>query len=117
MNIVQGETRIVFIIGNYAIKIPNYLKGYRQFLYGLLSNTQEVQFQKQSQYLMPVIFRLPFNFVIVMPKAEVLMQNLSPDDFHKITTDLGVYPRVDYKPDSFGMWKNRVYVIDYGTTV
>jgi hypothetical protein len=115
--IVQGETRIVFIIGNYAIKIPNFLKGYRQFLYGLISNTQEVHYQKQSHYLMPVIFRIPFNFVIVMPKAKVLSENLSFDDYVKITDSLGAYPKVDHKPDSFGIWKNQVYVIDYGTTI
>jgi len=39
--IKQGETRLVFLVGNYAIKTPNFLKGYRQFLYGLISNHQE----------------------------------------------------------------------------
>jgi hypothetical protein len=115
--IVQGETRIVWVVGNFAIKCPNFLKGYRQFLYGLISNTQEVEYQKHSRYLMPIVFRLPFNIIIVMPRAAVLTQNLAQDQFNTIVGTLNGYPRVDHKPESFGIWKNSIYIIDYGTTV
>jgi hypothetical protein len=115
--IVQGETRIVWIVGNYAIKCPNFLKGYRQFLYGLISNTQEVEYQTKSKYLMPIVFRIPLNLLIVMPKAEILTENLVKEKFDNIVGTLNGYPRVDHKPESFGIWKNKIYIIDYGTTV
>ena len=115
--IIQGETRLVIILGSYAIKVPNFLKGYKQFLYGLLSNLQEVEYQNQSKYLLPVLFHLPFGLATVMPKANILKNNLDQKTYLKITTDIGIYPRVDHKPESFGKWKGNIYVIDYGTTI
>lgn len=115
--IKQGQTRIVFLVGNYAIKIPNFLKGYKQFLYGLISNLQEKEFSRTNPYLLPVKHSLFGSLIVIMPRCIVLDKNLPLKAFYVITTSLGVYPKVDYKPESFGIWKGRVYVIDYGTTV
>jgi len=113
--IKQGETRLVFLVGNYAIKTPNFLKGYRQFLYGLISNHQEKAYSNSNPNLLPVIFSCIGSLFIIFPRAKVLTE-IDHETFLKVMKPIGDYPRVDYKAESFGVWKNKVYVIDYGTT-
>lgn len=117
MTIHQGETRLVFVIGKIAIKIPNFLKGYRQFLYGLISNNQEKFYSGSSQYLLPVLFSTPGSCFIIMPKCVISDKTPSLEIVKKIRHDIGNYPNVDYKAESFGIWKDKLYVIDYGTTI
>lgn len=117
MTIHHGQTRLVFVIGQIAIKIPNFLKGYRQFLYGIISNHQENFYSGSSKYLLPVLFSFPGSCIIIMPKCVLFTKVPNLKLFHKITTNLGDYPKVDYKAESFGTWKGKMYVIDYGTTI
>jgi hypothetical protein len=115
MQVIQGQTRIVLVFKTFVIKFPNFLKGYRQFLYGLISNQQEKQYSGTNKYLMPVTFAFIGYLFIVMPKAEILTTPPDKKTFEKITFLIN-YPHVDYKADSFGFYKNNLVIIDYGTT-
>ncbi len=115
MTIAHGETRTVFIFKNYVVKIPTLRKGYRQFLYGLISNHQETIWSGQNPFLLPVVWSSIGSFAIVLPKVEICKS--VPSNFTEITKSLGKYPKVDKKPESFGIYHGKVFVIDYGTTV
>lgn len=115
MKIVQGETRLVFVFNKFVVKVPNFLKGYRQFLYGIISNQQEAEYSGTSKYLLPVKFASWGYLFIIMPRAEILTKPPDLKIFQKITFSLN-YPHVDYKAESFGIYKNNLYIIDYGTT-
>src|ERR1044071_6840615 len=67
-----GCTRTVFLIGNYAIKIPSTVE-WRLFILGLLGNMQEAIFSKTGwPELCPVVFSIPGGWLLVMRRAKVL---------------------------------------------
>lgn len=113
----QGETRIVFLIGNYAIKIPNIFKGKKMFLYGWISNDQEVQYSGTNKYLLPVIFSLFGHFIVVFPRTRIKQDFVNVYELEKIRKSIGKYPKIEDNPHNFGIWKNKLFVIDYGTTI
>ena len=117
MHFIQGQTRLVILTKNYAIKLPNFLKGYKQFLYGLISNLQELEFQHKSPYLLPIQWSSYFGIVLVFKRVEMLSTMLPKKEFNKIVETLHGYPKIDYKLDSFGILNGQIYIIDYGTTV
>lgn len=117
MHFIQGQTRLVILTKNYAIKLPNFLKSYRQFLYGLVSNLQELNYQHKSPYLLPVQWSSYFGIVLVFKRVKPLNMMLSKIEFNKIVGTLHGYPKIDFKLDSFGFLNGQVYIIDYGTTV
>ena len=140
MKLLKGSSRYVFLIGNYAIKIPS-LRSYRNFLKGLLHNMQEVQwwFSLKDDRLCPVLFYLPMGFMVVMPKCgEVsntdwmakyseywkLFDNTAVNyitskatkklDFDKKLSESVGIPLIEKKVDSFGWFKGRIVAVDYG---
>lgn len=116
MRIAMGTTRIVLLIGPFAIKVP-YLLSWKLFLWGLLANMQERQFSRIGHIKMcPVLFSLPGGFLCVMRRATPLtveeFEALEPAAWR----DEGdfVIP-VEAKVDSFGWLDGRVVAIDYGS--
>lgn len=128
MRIIRtGCTRIVILVFGYAVKIPNFLNGWRLLLKGLLANMQEYDFSKGDWHngkLCPVIFYIPGGLVTIMPQA----QEISREEFLKIPADWkyvtglksnetdtyeGTIP-MEWKQDGFGWLNGRLVVIDYG---
>ncbi|MFA7287414.1 MAG: hypothetical protein WC055_00895 [Melioribacteraceae bacterium] len=114
--IAYGTTRVVFLIGKYAFKIPSIMYEFRLFLLGLLANMQEVQFSKINQpELCPVLFYIPFGFLVVMPRCEPLTR----EEFFEMDAENWLL-REDYtipaepKLDSFGKYKGKIVAVDYG---
>lgn len=64
----SGSTRVVFLVGGVAIKIPR-PDCWRLFLHGLLANMQERLWSGQSPSLARVIWADRFGFVVVMERA------------------------------------------------
>jgi hypothetical protein len=117
----NGITRIVILIGRWAIKVPcvRYSgQRWRCFLRGLLANMQERDVAATGwPELCPVLFAVPGGLLIVMRRASA-MSNTEWDAFRYdnfITLDGGrtLLP-VENKPDSFGWLDGRVVAVDYG---
>lgn len=122
-----GCTRIVFLTKKWAIKVPNFLSGWRLFLHGLLANSQEVQFCQGDWHegkLCPIPFALWGGWLIVMPKVKVLTDKefckmnenwlivKSKKEFSDCVVD-GYIP-AEWKSNSFGKLDGKIVCIDYG---
>lgn len=113
--IKKGATRVVFLIGRWAIKIPR-LCSWRNFLQGLLANQQEAVFGRLGwDGICPVLLYLPGGFLVVMPRAEPV-----PDDFFLhfqfddfVNREDYTIP-VEYKLSSFGFIGEKIVAVDYG---
>ena len=65
----RGATRWVLLVGPYAVKVPS-LRGWRDFLWGLLGNLQEAEFSRLGwERLCPVVASLPLGLMVVMRRA------------------------------------------------
>lgn len=112
-----GATRYVFLIGEFAIKIPR-LSSWKSLLQGLLCNLQEVSFSKTKwPKLCPVVFSLPLGFLLVMPRCV----SVSEEDWVNFESQLpdwvcgqGYLIPVEKKINSFGWLKGKVVALDYG---
>lgn len=122
MEIKRGSTRIVFLIRNWAIKIPNFL-GWRLFLHGLLANMQEKVFSIYPE-VCPVIFYVCGGFLNVAKRArelteleyEMEIQYTYPttSSGNIIFKDADYYLEAESKPSSFGWVDGKIVLIDYG---
>lgn len=125
MEIKYGSTRTVFLIRNWAIKIPVFCE-WRLFLCGLLANMQE---RDSSIYpeVCPVIFHICGGLLIVAKRARELTelefeQEILPKCIREDTEDYLIYivDKEDYflfvegKPSSFGWLDGKIVIIDYG---
>lgn len=117
-----GCTRIVVLLGSYAIKVPITTDGWRAFLKGLLANMQEVSFARTGwPELCPVLFSLPGGWLLVMPRV----REMTDEEFHSL--DYGEWIKagrdlkagewvvpVEAKSNSFGFFEGHIVAIDYG---
>ena len=122
IEVLNGATRTVVLVGRYAYKLPSLRYGWRAFLRGLLANMQEREWSAAGyDGLCPVTFSIPGGFLVVMPRTDVVT-NLTDEayaEFMSRAVDC-VLP-VENKEDSFG-WLNdssgdtqgRLVAIDYG---
>lgn len=111
----EGATRIVFLVGKYAIKIPNVYE-WRLFLHGLLANITEVRCKGSvAEGFAPVLWHLPLGFGLVMQRARVL----TDEEFQALDFDAW-NDRGDYvigcepKSNSLGWIDGQIVAIDYG---
>ena len=76
----KGTTRWVFLIGNYAIKIPS-LSSWKQFLNGLFANMQEREFSKMDKsswhysLIADVHYCDPLGFLLIMERADYALSD------------------------------------------
>ncbi len=118
MEICKGSTRIVFLIGKYAYKLPSFYS-WRLFLNGLLANMQENEFSNTKwEGLCPVVFGLPGGFLTVMKRAEPFPDKLWPKLKPKVeswSTRDGHRIPVEAKQSSFGVLDGGIVAVDYGS--
>lgn len=127
-----GSTRVVYLTKNYAFKFP-ILKPWTHFLQGLLGNMEEAFLYKNKntlnygELLCPVIFNIPGGFLTVMKRVDSFTDKEyfeKADEIKKIT-NTKVFITHDgreilhnsigeLKPSSWGLYKNKLTVIDYG---
>jgi len=116
MKILRGSTRSVVVIGKYAFKFPRVLKGWKQFLLGLLGNIQETRVSAtKDERVIPVLFSVWGGFMIIMPSCTLV----TPLEFAGISIKRFWYrdkPRitVEHKWSSFGWYKGKIVAVDYG---
>lgn len=112
-----GCTREVFLVGRWAIKVPQFRYEWRHFLQGLLANMQERQWWKNfpQPELCPVLWGVPGGWLIVMRRA----QPMTRDQFDAIDLeawcDRGEWKvPAEPKMDSFGWIGDQLVAVDYG---
>ena len=115
-----GSSRLVFLIGKYAIKIPRccvkpdntFYGKLLGFLWGWEANRVEYKWSKSKTYdfLNPVKFSILGSIIIVFDRARVLtdieFMDLNKDDFP--------FGKFEFKTDSFGFVNGVVKILDYG---
>ena len=115
----NGVTRIVILIGSWAIKLPRFDYGWRLGLQGLLANHQEEALWQDTRWaeLCPVLWSVPGGFALIMRRARPL-DDVEFEDF--CLNGWIMYPDneripVEKKADSFGILDGRVVAVDYGS--
>ena len=117
MTITKGTTRIVILIGSFAIKIPNFTNGWDLFLTGLLCNQQEKVFSRTGwKELCPVIFAVPGGWFNVMIRARPLTEEeWSGFDYEGFVSRKDGRVPAENKRCSFGVVMERnIVAVDYG---
>lgn len=112
-----GATRYVFLIGNFAIKIPRF-SSWECFLQGLICNLQEICFSKCDwPKVCPVIFHLPLGILLIMPRCEPISQEywdvIAPNISAWMSGENYCIP-VEHKQNSFGWLNKQLVALDYG---
>lgn len=127
----NGVTRIVILVGPWAIKIARFNYSWPNFLRGLLANMQERDFSKTGwPELCPVLFAMWGGFISIMPRCTPLTDDqwnsfdfdgfAEPRDWHEERIVKGKYPEERYVPVenkrcSFGVLNDRIVAVDYGS--
>lgn len=71
VSVLDGATRVVILVGRWAVKFPQVRYGWRNFLFGLLANMQERTFARAGwPELCPVVCSLPGGWLVVMPRCD-----------------------------------------------
>lgn len=113
----KGATRWVFVTEKYCFKIPA-LRSYKNFLTGLLSNMQEVEFSRvryYKPYVCPVFFYIPFGLLVVMPTIDICeWENTCSGYLYLFSRRKHFTIPAESKPDSWGRYKGHLVAVDYG---
>lgn len=108
----QGITRVVVLIGRYAIKFPRVTRGWSMLIQGIFSNLSEANCWRNNCFdgndghpgLCPVKFSF-MGFILIMPRVEIL----SDESELPQAEDLGE----DRKAINYGRYMGRVVCVDY----
>lgn len=112
----QGVTRLVLLIGKYAIKIPNFTYSHQNFLSGCLANHNERLFCKQYKG-MPQLDKVAYTYysslfglLNIQRRAEIVPFDISSDRSIR-ESFRGVCH--DFKNENFGFINDKIVCIDY----
>lgn len=112
--IKKGVTRLVFLVGNYAVKIPNFTVQHSHFLQGCYANWSERQYTKMfkgmNEYnkIAPTYFCSFFGLVSIQRRVIELDRHLTEEEvkyFEHQTSDI--------KCANFGWLNGNLVCIDY----
>ena len=115
MIVKHGVTRIVFLIGKLAIKIPNGSYSWQHFVLGMLANAQERKFSHANHNFCPTLYCSALGLLLVMKRARPV-GILCLFDEDSLESLFGNYSgMVENKLDSFGEIDGKLVAIDYGS--
>ena len=117
MKLRYGVTRIVIIVFGLAFKFPN-IRSWRRFLLGLLGNMQETRFSSilDEDRVCKVVFSIPLGFMNIMRYARPLTnEEFTSLDYTAFNNRKDYDIPVENKISSFGMYKNEIVAVDYGS--
>jgi len=110
MKLRAGQTRVVLLVGKWAIKVPHFYNGWRFFLMGMLANANEKRWNGFDKRLCPVLWCSPFGLMLCMKRAKPW-----PSDMP--LPKMGSLPFLDPQTSNFGLLDGRPVSIDYGETI
>jgi len=116
---LKGITRIVFLVGKYAIKIPNFRYEHGHFLQGCYANWSERNFCKSFknatyeenmyEWVAPSYFCSWFGLIQIQARCEPYLDDLTTiqKKFYKPLCG------TDFKRTNFGLLKGKLVCLDY----
>jgi hypothetical protein len=109
-------SRLVLLVGTYAVKLPRCTYGWRKFLHGLLGNMSETKFGTVGLVgVCPVVFAVPGGWLLVARRAKVMSnEEFASFDAALFCSREGYYIPAEHKNDSFGWLDGAIVAIDYG---
>lgn len=124
-NLHGGVTRMVVLFGQWAIKLPTVMYGWKFFLYGFLANMQERDWAGFDDRLCPILYTAPGGLFVVMPRCQILtddefVEHVHDDWARMLDKETG-FPLpysadlpVELKTCSFGWLNGKIVAVDYG---
>lgn len=112
----HGVTRIVLLVGRWAVKVPRPTE-WRLFLRGLLANLQERQWSKcGDERLAKVLWADPTGFLLVMERVDPLPRRFTQRHLDCILAQ-GRFDGLplDQHLQNFGFRGRRLVLLDYGS--
>lgn len=115
--IYKGCTRIVFLLGNYAIKIPNFKVHHLHFLHGCYANWSErhyckimkgIENDKFYNLVVPSLFCSYFGLIQIQKRCIELNRHLTDEEieiFKDVCNDI--------KKENFGIYNDKLVCLDY----
>ena len=111
----NGVTRLVFLVGPWAFKIPNFKFEHSHFLLGCHCNWLEKKYTKVwdgypplGDKIAPTVFCTWFGLLSVQKRVVALQRDLTEEE---ITLFEGVCS--DVKRDNFGLLNGNLVCVDY----
>lgn len=117
-----GVTRLVFVLNDRVIKIPNFTCQWSHFLSGLLANMRESKGWKwnsgvyergYSRLLCPVIWASWGGWILVMKRVDYIM-TWEDEGKYDISEHINQFPGDD-KIVNYGLLSGKVVKFDYGS--
>jgi len=129
MKLYKGSSRLVILIGNYAIKFPRLDNGMLMFLYGCYGNYCEriwykiwercskenddkyTLASKKLEMICPTVFSLWFGIMSIQYRCQLIKEGQIPDSFKEECSRLNLSE--DVKIENVGFYKDRLVLVDY----
>lgn len=113
MDMNKGTTRVVYLIGKYAIKLPR-INRWRSFLRGILANLDEKMWYHHSPSdwklkMCPTLCCLLGGVILIARRAEPITEA----EYRDLDTDSFKPLPLDIKIINFGKFQDRIVLIDY----
>lgn len=112
----NGVTRLVFVFGNFVVKIPNFTCQHSHFLAGCYANHKErcywkswMSYPELKERVVPTWFCSWFGLFQIQARAAILNNNAFLNEYD----DKYFYFTTDRKPSNFGYYKNKLVCVDY----
>jgi hypothetical protein len=111
----RGCTRLVLLVGPWAVKLPHFLRGWRDGLYGLCGNMNEAE-RSGAPAACPVLWHIPGGFLLIMRRADALDdEEFAGLDAPALCDPHPALRSAENTASSFGRLPDgRVVCVDYG---
>lgn len=116
---LKGVTRIVFLIGGYAIKVPNFRYEHQHFLNGCYANWNERDYYRRhfkadyknnmAPYAAPSYFCSWFGLIQIQARCLPMKEHLTEEQINFFYPLCGT----DIKKENFGWYKGKLVCLDY----
>ncbi len=114
MKITSGASRVVILVGRWAIKLPHLGHGWRRFCLGMVANMDERLWSGFDERLCPVLFCAPLGLFLVMRRVDRVLHSESEVEEIGVREFFADVPVAqDENPDNYGYIGNRLVCVDY----